>query len=51
MAVLPERIQPAYLGYSVGKWEGDTQVVDTTGFNNRGWLEMTAGIPKPNRCT
>jgi len=26
---------PAYLGYSVGRWDGDTFVVDTRGFNDR----------------
>lgn len=26
---------PAWMGYSVGRWEGDTLVVDTTGFNDR----------------
>jgi hypothetical protein len=26
---------PAYLGYSVGHWEGDTLVIDTRGFNDR----------------
>jgi hypothetical protein len=31
--------QPAWLGYSVGKWEGDTLVVDTRGFNDRTWLD------------
>jgi len=36
---LPEAAQPAYMGYSVGKWEGDTLVVDTTGFNDKGWLD------------
>ena len=36
---LPERIQPAYMGYSVGKWDGETLAVDTTGFNDRGWLD------------
>lgn len=36
---LPEVIQPVYLGYSVGQWEGDTLVVDTKGFNDRGWLD------------
>jgi hypothetical protein len=36
---LPKPTQPAYLGYSVGKWESDTLVVDTTGFNDRGWLD------------
>ena len=36
---LPKPTQPAYLGYSIGKWEGDTLVVDTTGFNDIGWLD------------
>jgi hypothetical protein len=27
------------LGYSVGKWEADTLVVDTVGFNDQGWLD------------
>ncbi len=26
---------PAYLGYSIGRWEGDTLVVDSRGFNDR----------------
>ena len=33
---LPKDPQPAWMGYSVGKWEGDTLVVETTGFNERG---------------
>jgi len=33
---LPEDPQPSWLGYSVGKWEGDSFVVDTIGFNARG---------------
>ena len=36
---LPEPSQPAYLGYSVGRWEGDTLVVETNGLNDRGWLD------------
>jgi hypothetical protein len=36
---LPHDPQPSWLGYSVGKWEGDTLVVDTIGFNDRGWLD------------
>jgi hypothetical protein len=36
---LPEDPQPSWLGYSVGKWEGDSFVVNTTGFNNQGWLD------------
>jgi hypothetical protein len=29
----------SYMGDSVGKWEGDTLVVDVTGFNEETWLE------------
>jgi len=36
---LPDDPQPAWLGYSVGKWDGDALVVDTIGFNDRGWLD------------
>jgi hypothetical protein len=36
---LPDDPQPSWLGYSVGKWDGDTLVVDTNGFNDRGWLD------------
>jgi hypothetical protein len=35
----PADPNPDYLGYSVGKWEGDTLVVDTIGFNDRTWLD------------
>lgn len=30
---------PAWLGYSVGRWEGDTLVVETMGFNDLSWLD------------
>lgn len=36
---LPNDPQPTWLGYSVGKWDGDTLVVDSAGFNDRGWLD------------
>ena len=39
---LPEDPQPSWLGYSVGKWDGDSFVVDTSGFNDRGWLDARA---------
>ena len=32
---------PSWLGYSVGKWEGDTLVVDTVGFNGKSWLDVS----------
>jgi hypothetical protein len=36
---LPADPQPAWLGYSIGRWEGDTLVVDAAGFNDQGWLD------------
>ena len=32
--------QPWWYGYSTGKWEGDTLVVQTTGFRDDGWLDI-----------
>jgi hypothetical protein len=31
--------QPSWMGYSVGKWDDDTLVIDTVGFNDLGWLD------------
>jgi len=36
---LPKDPQPTWLGYSVGRWEGDTLVVETNGFRNGTWLD------------
>lgn len=33
---------PYFMGHSVGRWDGDTLVVDTTGIDERSWLD-TAG--------
>jgi len=41
---LPQDPNPAWMGYSVGHWDGDTLVVETAGFNDRTWLDM-AGHP------
>jgi len=35
---LPADPEPSWYGYSVGKWEGDTLVVETIGFNDKTWL-------------
>lgn len=41
---LPQDAQPAWQGYSVGRWDKDTLVVETSGFTDQGWLDM-AGHP------
>jgi hypothetical protein len=35
---------PSWMGYSVGRWDGDTLVVESFGFNDRTWLD-TSGHP------
>jgi len=35
-----EKLNPTYLGESIGHWEGDTLVVDAIGFNDRSWLDF-----------
>ena len=37
---LPVNPEPRWNGYSVGRWEGDTLVIDTVGFDDRAWLDQ-----------
>jgi hypothetical protein len=41
---MPEDPTPAWNGYSVGTWEGDTLVVRTAGFRDNLWIDM-GGTP------
>jgi hypothetical protein len=41
---LPADPNPSWMGYSVGRWDGDTLVVTSSGFNERSWLD-DAGHP------
>jgi hypothetical protein len=41
---LPRDPDPSFMGYSTGHWEGDTLVVETSGFKDRTWLDF-AGTP------
>jgi len=36
--------QPTWFGYSLGRWDGDTFVVETMGFNDRTWMD-DSGLP------
>jgi hypothetical protein len=38
---LPADPQPAFNGYSTGKWDGDTLVVETIGFRDGTWLDRS----------
>jgi len=40
----PASITPTYYGHSIGWWDGDTLVIDTTGFNEGFWLDRR-GLP------
>jgi hypothetical protein len=40
----PKDSNPTWQGHSIGRWEGDTLVIDTTGYNDKSWLSLT-GIP------
>jgi hypothetical protein len=41
---LPDDPNPTWMGYSVGKWDGDALVVESAGFNGKTWLDQ-AGHP------
>ncbi len=34
----PANFDPSWMGHSIGRWVEDTLVVDTVGFNSRGWM-------------
>jgi hypothetical protein len=44
----PSDPNPTWLGHSVGRWEGDTLVVDSIGFNDKTWLDLN-GHPHTER--
>jgi hypothetical protein len=46
----PEELVPGYDGYSTGKWDGDTFVVTSTGFNDKIWIDYQ-GDPRSESLT
>ena len=47
---LPDDPTPAWNGYSTARWDGDTLVVQTAGFRDDLWLDMS-GSPMSNAAT
>ena len=45
----PPNVNPSWLGHSVGRWEGDTLVIDTIGLNDRVWQDLT-GRPQTEKA-
>ena len=43
----PKDVEPWWYAYSAGRWEGDTLVVETTGFRDDVWLDVE-GSPLTN---
>jgi hypothetical protein len=44
----PKNLSPSDYGHSIGRWEGDTLVVDTIGFNEGFWMDRQ-GTPHTDR--
>jgi hypothetical protein len=41
----PANPNPSWMGHSIGRWDGDTLIIDTIGFNDRGWTDI---FPRTN---
>jgi hypothetical protein len=44
MGKAPENSIDSWMGWSVGRWEGDTLVIDVTGFNDQTWLDRAGNF-------
>jgi hypothetical protein len=40
----PKNLTPSYYGHSIGRWDGDTLVIDAVGFNEKFWMSRD-GLP------
>lgn len=45
----PKDADPTWMGHSTGRWERDTLVIETTGFNDKSWLIFATGLPHTDR--
>jgi len=41
----PKDPDPTWMGHAIGRWQKDTLVVDTVGFNDKSWILFGAGLP------
>jgi hypothetical protein len=37
-------LNPTWLGYSIGRWDGDTLIVDSVGFNDKPWADASHSL-------
>ena len=44
----PVAVEPSFFGHSIGRWDGDTLVIDTVGYNEGAWMERW-GMPHTDR--
>lgn len=42
---MPEVTEPTWLGYSIGRWDGDVFVVESRGFKDGGWIDTLKARP------
>jgi len=42
---LPVNPEPTWLGYSIGHWDGDVLVIESSGFRDRGWIDTQKARP------
>jgi hypothetical protein len=47
---MPDNALPWWYGYSIGRWDGDTLVVESKHFKDGGWLDVN-GSPLTDRAT
>ena len=40
----PKVDDPTWMGHSIGKWDGDSLVIDTVGLNDKTWLDMAGHV-------
>ena len=42
---IPDEAEDLWMGYSIGRWEGEEFVVESAGFNDKTWLLLGEGSP------